>query len=120
MIWPKLRQCWKRCGNVVRGDVYRFRPNDVRGRKQSGARFAVVIQSDDLMLSTLLVAPTSTSARPTVFRPQIELEGQPTLVLLEQVTVVNPETELGDFAGRLLPEELAAVNQALVLVMGLF
>ncbi|MCL2803107.1 MAG: type II toxin-antitoxin system PemK/MazF family toxin [Micrococcales bacterium] len=120
MIWQKPRQCWKRCSNVVRGDIYRFRPNDVRGRKQSGARFAVVIQSDDLMLSTLLVAPTSTSARPTVFRPQIELGGQPTLVLLEQVTVVNPETELGDFAGRLLPEELAVVDQALVLVMGLF
>ncbi|MCL1897625.1 MAG: type II toxin-antitoxin system PemK/MazF family toxin [Micrococcales bacterium] len=108
------------CGHDVRGDIYRFRPNDLRGRKQSGARFAVVLQSDDLMLSTLLVAPTSTSARPTVFRPQIELAGRSTLVLLEQITVVNPETELGEFAGRMSPEELASVDQALLLVVGLF
>jgi len=104
----------------VRGDIYRFRPNDVRGHKQAGARFAVVLQSDDLFLSTLLVAPTSTRARATVFRPQIVLGGQTTLVLLEQTTVVNPETELGEFAGRLSPDELADVNQALLLVLGLY
>ena len=96
----------------MRGDVFRFRSN--------GARFAVVVQSDDLMLSTLLVAPTSTQARPTVFRPQIEVNGQRTLVLTEQTTVVNPETELSDLVGHLSPDELADVNQALSLVMGLF
>jgi len=40
--------------------------------------------------------------------------------LLEQTTVVNPETELGEFAGRLSPDELADVNQALLLVLGLY
>ena len=104
----------------MRGDVYRFRPNDVRGHKQSGARFAVVLQSDDLLLSTLLVAPTSTRARSTVFRPPIELNGQTTVVLTEQTTVVNPETELGEFAGHLSSNELADVDQALRLVLGLY
>ena len=104
----------------MRGDIYRFRPNDVRGHKQSGARYAVVVQSSDLMLSTLLVAPTSASARPTIFRPRITLDGQPTLVLVEQTTVVSPETELGDFAGRLTTGELAELDQALRLALGLF
>ena len=104
----------------MRGDIYRFRPNDNRGRKQAGARYAVVVQSDDLMLSTLMVAPTSTRARPTIFRPQIDLAGQVTLVLVEQTTVVNPETELGDFVGRLSAIELAGLDQALQLVFGLF
>ena len=103
----------------MRGDIYRFRPNDNRGHKQSGVRFAVVMQSEDLMLSTLLVAPTSTRARPTVFRPQISLDGITTFVLVEQTTVVNPETELGDFAGRLSPAEMADLDQALTLVFGL-
>lgn len=37
----------------VRGDVYRLRaPKDARGHEQSGSRYAVVVQSDDLPLST--------------------------------------------------------------------
>jgi mRNA interferase MazF len=79
-----------------------------------------VLQSDDIRLSTLLVAPTSRSARLTSFRPQIEIDGQPTCVLLEQTTVINPETELGDFAGRLNAEELHEVERALRLAFGLF
>jgi len=104
----------------VRGDVYRFRPNDLRGHKQSGARYAVIVQSDDLMLSTALVAPTSTRARPTIFRPAIDLAGQETRVLVEQTTVVDPQTDLGDFAGRLTTGELADLDRALRLVFGLF
>ncbi|MDR0284270.1 MAG: type II toxin-antitoxin system PemK/MazF family toxin [Propionibacteriaceae bacterium] len=104
----------------MRGDIYRFRPHDTRGHKQSGVRYAVVVQSDDLMLSTLIVAPTSTRARPTVFRPQIELGGERTFVLVEQTTVVNPDLELGDFVGRLSVEELGELERALLLVFGLF
>ena len=103
----------------MRGDIYRFKPNDNRGHKQAGVRFAVVLQSSDLMLSTLIVAPTSTSARPTIFRPRIDLDGQETLVLVEQATVVNSETELGEFAGRLSASELGDLDQALRLVFNL-
>lgn len=103
----------------MRGDVYRFRPRDVRGRKQSGQRFAVVVQSDHLLLSTWLVAPTSLSARKAVFRPRAIIDGKETGILVEQVTVVNPETELTDFIGRLNAQELAELDQALRLVFGL-
>ncbi|GAA4828436.1 type II toxin-antitoxin system PemK/MazF family toxin [Garicola koreensis] len=104
----------------MRGDLYRLRaPKDVRGHEQAGARFAVVLQSDDLPLSTWVVAPTSTGRREASFRPQIEIEGTMTRVMVEQLTVVDPEARLGDFAGRLDAAELRAVDAALLVVLGL-
>jgi mRNA interferase MazF len=105
---------------MVRGEVFRLpAPRAVRGREQRGARFAVVLQADELMgLSTTLVAPTSTSARAATFRPEIELAGARTRVLVEQTTVVDPQ-RLGRSAGRLDPEELRVVDDALQLVLGL-
>ena len=38
---------------------------------QAGARYAVVVQSDDLPLSTWIIAPTSTGRRQASFRPEI-------------------------------------------------
>lgn len=94
-------------------------PRGARGHEQRGARYAVVVQADELLgLSTILVAPTSSSARPSSFRPVITLEGRETRVLVEQVTVVDPE-RLGRSAGRLDTDELRAVNQALALILGL-
>ncbi len=104
----------------VRGDLYRLRaPKDVRGHEQAGTRFAVVVQSDDLPLSTWVVAPTSIGRREATFRPEIEIDGVRTRVMVEQLTVVDPETRLGQFAGRLGAAELRAVNAALMTVLGL-
>lgn len=71
-----------------------------------------------MALSTTLVAPTSTSARPATFRPTISLNDTETRVLVEQTTVVDPE-RLGRSAGRLDAEELRALDEALALVLGL-
>jgi mRNA interferase MazF len=91
----------------------------VRGREQRGARYAVVVQADEFLdLSTVLVAPTSTSAQPATFRPAITLDGSTTRVLVEQTTVVDPQ-RLGASAGRLDARELRAVDEALMLVLGL-
>jgi mRNA interferase MazF len=105
---------------MVRGEVFRLpAPKGARGHEQRGARYAVVVQADELMaLSTTLVAPTSTGARPATFRPTIELDGTETRVLVEQTTVVDPE-RLGRSAGRLEADELRAVDEALALVLGL-
>lgn len=104
----------------VRGDLYRLKaPKDVRGHEQGGARFAVVVQSDDLPLSTWIIAPTSTGRREATFRPEIEIHGAKTRVVVEQLTVVDPETRLGEFAGRLDAAELRAVDAALLAVLGL-
>ena len=42
-------------------------PRGTRGHEQRGARYAVIVQADEFLdLSTVLIAPTSTSARRTV------------------------------------------------------
>ena len=105
---------------MVRGEVFRLpSPRGARGREQRGARHAVVVQADEFLdLSTVVVAPTSTLARPASFRPLIDLAGTKTKVLVEQVTVVDPR-RLGRSAGRLAASELRAVDEALALVLGL-
>ncbi len=105
---------------MVRGEVFRLpSPRGTRGHEQRGARYAVIVQADEFLdLSTVLVAPTSTSARPTSFRPTITLGGEETRVLVEQTTVVDPQ-RLGRSAGRLDASELRAVDDALMLVLGL-
>src|SRR5215471_445432 len=85
------RQCrccatWRRC---VRGEVFRLRaPRRGRGHEQAGSRYAVLIQSDHLPLSTWLVAPTSTSAGAASFRPEVEIDGRAARVLAEQTAAV--------------------------------
>ena len=104
----------------MRGDIYRLRaPKDVRGHEQQGARYAVVVQSDHVPLSTWLVAPTSTGRRAASFRPEIQVDGQPTRVMVEQTSAVDPETRLGEFAGRLTAKEMRDVDHALMDVLGL-
>jgi mRNA interferase MazF len=105
---------------MVRGEVFRLpAPRRTRGHEQRGARYAVIVQADEFLdLSTVLVAPTSTSARPASFRPTITLPDGETRVLVEQTTVVDPQ-RLGRSAGRLDASALRAVDDALMLVLGL-
>jgi mRNA interferase MazF len=104
---------------MSRGDIYRVRLPGRRGREQHGARFAVVVQTDELSaLSTTIVAPTSRSAAAATFRPEIEVRGETTRVLLEQLRAVDVE-RLGERAGRLSPDERRAVDDAIEIVLDL-
>ncbi|WFE23430.1 type II toxin-antitoxin system PemK/MazF family toxin [Solwaraspora sp. WMMD937] len=102
----------------MRGDVYRLRaPRDAVGREQQGARYAVVVQSDDLNLSTTIVAPTSTSAHPYVFRPEVTVRSEPTRLMLDQLRAVDVEKAIGERVGRLSPAEMVEVNRLLRAVL---
>lgn len=104
----------------MRGDLYQLKaPKNARGHEQTGARYAVVVQSDDLPLSTWVIAPTSTGRREASFRPEIDINGTKTRVIVEQLTVIDPRTRLGDFAGRLSSSEMQAVDSALQVVLAL-
>ena len=104
---------------MTRGDIYRVRLPARRGREQHGARYAVVVQADELLgLSTAIVAPTSRSAGAAIFRPQIELRGERTRVMVEQLRALDTE-RLDDHAGRLSAAEQRAVDEALELVLAL-
>jgi len=70
------------------------------------------------MLSTVLVAPTSRSAPPRIFRPRITVNNEQTQVLIEQTSAVVRE-RLGELVGRVTYEELAALNDGLRLVLEL-
>jgi mRNA interferase MazF len=104
---------------VQRGDVYRLRvPKDV-GHEQLGVRYGVVVQADELLpRSVVIVAPTSRSARPASFRPEVTMERQSTKVLVEHVGAVDAQ-RLGRRVGRLSTQELWDVDDALRIVLGL-
>ena len=102
----------------MRSDLFRLRPGkDSAEHEQRGPRYAVAIQSDGILLSTLIVAPTSTSAQAAIFRPEIEMDGTRTRVLVDQMRAVDAG-RLGDFAGRLDAAETGEVDRAVRLILG--
>lgn len=102
-----------------RGDVFSLRLPKGIGHEQHGKRYAVIVQSDALLpRSVVLVAPTSTSARDASFRPEIEIVGIETKVLIEQMGAVDVG-RLGDRAGHLSAEEQWSVDAAILTVLGL-
>lgn len=104
---------------MLRGDVYEFRPPSGRGHEQRGRRFGVVVQANELLpRSVVLVAPTSLSARSASFRPEVEVLGETTRVLVEQVGAVDVG-RLGELVGHLSPEQQWGIDEALLTVLGL-
>jgi mRNA interferase MazF len=104
---------------VLRGDVYRFTPPKGIGHEQQGDRYGVVVQADEFLpRSVVIVAPTSPRARPASFRPEIDIDGDTTLVLVEQIGAVDVR-RLGDLHGHLTREELWGVDAALTTILGL-
>ncbi len=105
---------------MVRGEIFRLRsPRGTRGSEQRGARYAVIVQADELLaLSTVLVSPTSTVAPARTFRPAIQIGDTSTRVLVEQTTAISPD-RLGSSVGRLNASELRELDTALALVLGL-
>lgn len=102
-----------------RGDVFRLRLRRGAGHEQHGVRYGVVVQSDALLpLSTVLVAPTSRSARAASFRPEVEIEETTTRVLVEQTGAVD-RTRFGDFICHLTTAEQWGVDLALNTVFDL-
>jgi mRNA interferase MazF len=89
------------------------------GHEQAGERLAVVVQADEMLpRSVVIVAPTSRSARPASFRPEIEVGGTLTRVLVEQLGAVDVQ-RLGKRMGHVTVEEIWALDDALATVLGL-
>lgn len=104
---------------MTRGEVYRVKLPAARGHEQRGRRYGVIVQADALLgLSTVLIAPTSRSAAAATFRPEVQIDGQVTRVLVEQLRAVDLE-RLDELAGRLSVSEQRAVDESLELVLGL-
>jgi mRNA interferase MazF len=105
---------------VLRGELFRLpAPRARRGHEQMGQRFAILLQADELLaLSTVVVAPTSTRAHAASFRPEVQIQGRQTRVLVEQLGAVD-RSRLGESVGVLLRRDLEEVERAVRVVLDL-
>lgn len=106
----------------MRGDVYGLRPaKQSKGREQRGRRFAVIVQASRFEhLSTWLAIPTSTSARPFIFRPRIDVPGEgPSLALCEGLVSIDPQERLGARLGALTYAEMQEIDDAVAMLLDL-
>ena len=104
---------------MLRGDIHEFRPPRGTGHEQQSRRYGVILQANEMLpRSVVLVAPTSRSARHASFRPEIDLLGQPSRVLVEQVSAVDV-SRLGELVGHISPEQQWGIDEALLTVFRL-
>jgi len=69
-------------------------------------------------LSTVVVAPTSTSCRAASFRPEVEVARWKTRVMVEQMAAVD-WSRLGEPVGHLTASELEDIDGAALAVLAL-
>lgn len=104
---------------MLRGDVYRFRPSKGIGHEKHGDRYGVVVQANEFLpRSVVIVAPTSRSAKAASFRPEADIAGEYTRVLIEQLGAIDSD-RLGELVGHLSAEETWGIDEALLAILGL-
>jgi mRNA interferase MazF len=102
-----------------KGSIYSISvPAKTGDRTQQGQRYAVVVTATSFIGSVVTVAPTSTSARASLTRPEAEIEGRKCRILLEQMLAVDI-TKLTNWIGVLDDDEMDALDDALRLYHGL-
>ncbi|KOU19215.1 growth inhibitor PemK [Streptomyces sp. XY593] len=105
---------------VIRGAVYRVDLGDAkRGHEQRGKRFGLVLSPSGMAWSVVTIVPTSTSAQDSPFRPELEISGRLTRLLVDQIRTVDVSFVHGDPVHYLDRYELAQVEHAVTLYLGL-
>lgn len=108
----------------MRNDVYRLRPGkgvDI-GHEQQGPRFAIVVQTADLEhWNTWLIVPTSASvnARRSPLRPVVDFGHGECVAMVDAMRAVDVQRRLGAWVARVGLEDMRAIDQALLFVLGL-
>jgi mRNA interferase MazF len=98
--------------------VYRIDLGRARGHEQAGRRLGLVVSPSDSPLSVATVIPTSTSAGPSIHRPELEIVGRPTRLLVDQIRSIDTDYVVGDPVDYLSRHELAEVDLALAHYLG--
>jgi mRNA interferase MazF len=65
------------------------------------------------------IIPTSTTAQPAVFRPSLEVNGQETRFLVDQIRSIDTDYFVGDPTYYLERDELAEIEHAVTRYLGL-
>ena len=103
---------------MIRGAVYRINLGRPRGHEQGGKRLGLVVSPSDSALSVVTVIPTSTSAGPSIHRPPLEIAGQDTRMLTDQIRSIDVDHVVGDPVDYLTRDQLAEVELALAHYLG--
>lgn len=105
---------------MIRGAVYRVDfGNAKRGHEQRGRRYAVVMSPSSMPWNVVTVVPASTTAQTAVFRPELEIMGTKTRLLVDQIRTINIAYVDGDPVDYLEREDMAEVEHAVARYLGL-
>jgi mRNA interferase MazF len=105
---------------VIRGAVYPVDLGDAkRGHEQRGRRLGLVISIEQNAWSTVTIIPTSTSAQPTVFRPEVTIAGRETRLLVDQIRTIDVSYVAGELVDYLSRDDMAQVEHTLSRYFGL-
>jgi mRNA interferase MazF len=105
---------------VIRGAVYRVDLGEAkRGHEQRGRRLGLVMSPSSMPWGVVTIIPSSTAAQPAVFRPSLEINGQETRFLVDQIRSIDTNYLIGDPVHHLERDELAEIEQALARYLGL-
>ena len=103
---------------MIRGVVHQIDLGEARGHEQRGRRYGLVVSPSDMPWTVATVIPTSTSAQPAVFRPEIEVAGLSTRLLVDQIRSIDT-AYIGDPVEVLDPISMSEVSDALVRYLGI-
>jgi mRNA interferase MazF len=105
---------------VIRGAVYPIDLGDAkRGHEQRGRRLGLVISIEQNAWSVVSIIPTSSSAQPSVFRPEVVIAGQETKILIDQVRTIDVSYVIGELVDYLSQDDMAQVEHSLSRYFGL-
>lgn len=103
---------------MIRGAIYRIDLGRPRGHEQGGRRLGLIVSPPDSPLSVITVIPTSTSAGPSIHRPEVEIAGRITRILVDQIRSIDRDYVIGDPVDYLNRLHLAEVELALAHYLG--
>lgn len=105
---------------MIRGAVYPVDLGDAkRGHEQRGRRLGLVVSIEQSAWSTVTILPTSTSAQPSIFRPEAVIAGRPTRILVDQIRTIDVSYVLGELVDYLSRDDMAQVEHIVSRYFGL-
>lgn len=106
---------------IKRGDIFYINKGDTVGSEQQAGRPAIVVSNDKCNEHSPVIEVvflTRKWKKPLPTHVQIMSTGMRSTALCEQITAVDVE-RIGDFKGHLTDEEMAQVDHALLVSVGL-
>lgn len=104
---------------MIRGAIYRVDLGHPRSHEQGGKRLGLVLSPSDSPLSVVTLVPASTSAGPSVHRPELEVAGRLTRMLVDQIRSIDVNYVAGNPVDYLIRDQLAEVELALAHYLGI-